>query len=238
MYGIRAVFFDVDFTLIYPGPMFQADGYRDFCRRHGIPNCDPSSYQAAVASASALLDEVDDHSYDPSVFLRYIRHLLERMGGSGPGLDACADEIYREWAACSHFELYDDAIPALQALRERGLLIGLISNTHRSLAAFASHFELDQLVSAAVSSSEHGYNKPHPSIFRTALRLLSVSADQALMVGDSYRHDIEGARSVGMRGILLRRSAQPWCAEGTMSLPEYPGVPVVRSLREIPDLLG
>ncbi len=131
------------------------------------------------------------------------------MGGEGPAVDACAEEIYREWAACRHFELYDDVLPAFGALRARGLRIGLISNTHRSLEAFQSHFELDGLVSGAVSSWEHGYNKPHPSIFRAALSLLSVSPEEAVMVGDSYPHDIEGARAVGMKAVLLRRAASP-----------------------------
>jgi FMN phosphatase YigB (HAD superfamily) len=152
MAGIRAVFFDVDFTLIYPGPFFQADGYRDFCLRHGIPDCDAGAYDAAVANASSLLDESDDLAYDPAVFLRYIRYLIECMGGSGPNLDRCAGEIYREWAACHHFELYDDVLPAFRDLRGTGLLLGLISNTHRSLQAFARHFELDGLVSTWLSS--------------------------------------------------------------------------------------
>ena len=189
---LRAVFFDVDFTLIYPGPMFQGEGYRDFCSKHGVANCDPSAFHAAVASASALLDEAEDHAFDAQVFVRYIRHIIERMGGSGEALDACALEIYREWAACHHFSLYDDVLPSLQALRAKGLLIGLISNTHRSLENFQSHFELDDLIAGAVSSREHGYNKPHPSIFRTALRLLPVAPGEALMVGDSFGHDIEG----------------------------------------------
>jgi putative hydrolase of the HAD superfamily len=238
MRPVRAVFFDVDFTLIYPGPFFQADGYRDFCARHGIDNCDPRAYDAAVASASALLDESDDLAYDPGLFLRYIRHLIERMGGSGPNLDRCAAEVYREWAVCHHFKLYDDVLPTFRDLRMKGLRLGLISNTHRSLGDFASHFELDGLVSGWVSSSEHGFNKPHPSIFRTALNLLGVEAGEAVMVGDSYRHDIEGARSVGMRGILLRRSAAPEDAlrPGGVSLP--PDVAVVRSLSGVPPLLS
>ena len=175
----RTVFFDVDFTLIYPGPFFQADGYRDVCVRHGIPDCDPRAYDAAVASASALLDDSDDLAYDPAFFLRYIRHLIERMGGSGPNLERCAAEVYREWAACRHFELYDDVLPAFRELRAVGLRLGLISNTHRSLEAFATHFELDGLVAGWVSSSEHGYNKPHPSIFRTALNLLGAEAEES-----------------------------------------------------------
>ncbi len=235
---LRAVFFDVDFTLIYPGPFFQGEGYREFCSRYGIANCDPSAFHAAVAGASALLDDSDDHAYDAQVFVRYIRRIIERMGGAGESeeaLDACALEIYREWAACHHFSLYDDVVPVLRTLRAKGLLIGLISNTHRSLEAFQSHFELQELIAAAVSSCEHGYNKPHPSIFRTALRLLAVSPDEALMVGDSYGHDIEGARGVGMRAVWLRR-AGALVPSGAGALGE--GVAIISSLHDLPALLA
>jgi len=234
---LRAVFFDVDFTLIYPGPAFQGEGYRHFCAKHGIDRCDPSAFQAAVISASALLDESDDHVYDEAVFIRYIRHIIERMGGEGPGVGACAEEIYREWAACRHFELYDDVLPALGALRARGLRIGLISNTHRSLEAFQSHFELDGLVSGAVSSWEHGYNKPHPSIFRAALSLLSVSPAEAIMVGDSYAHDVEGARAVGMKAVLLRRAGHRTLPQAEPEAVRTGTVPVISSLLELPGLL-
>jgi putative hydrolase of the HAD superfamily len=236
---VRAVFFDVDFTLIYPGPIFHGEGYSDFCARHGVANCDPAAFHAAVASASALLDDSDDHAFDAQVFVRYIRHIIERMGGSGEGLDACAAEIYREWAACHHFELYEDVRPALRALRARGFLIGLISNTHRSLDAFRSHFELDELVAAAVSSCEHGYNKPHPSIFRTALRLLAVAPHEAVMVGDSFAHDVEGARAAGMHAVWLRRSgailSRAPARAGAAGTPD--AVPTIASLAELPGLL-
>jgi hypothetical protein len=52
----RAVFFDVDFTLIYPGPTFRGEGYQRFCARHGIA-VEPRLFDVAVASASAVLDE-------------------------------------------------------------------------------------------------------------------------------------------------------------------------------------
>jgi HAD superfamily hydrolase (TIGR01549 family) len=233
----RAVFFDVDFTLIYPGPMFQGEGYRQFCAKHGIGSCDASAFPAAVTSASAMLDESEDHAYDAGFFIRYIRHIIERMGGSGPAIDACAAEIYREWAACHHFELYDDVLPVLRTLRSRGFLLGLISNTHRSLESFQSHFELDELISATVSSSEHGYNKPHPSIFRTALRLLAVAPDEAVMVGDSYTHDIEGARTIGMRGVLLRRTARGPLGFEESCATRTSAVPVISTLSELPALL-
>jgi len=56
MGATRAVFFDVDFTLIYPGPTFQAQGYHAFCARHGM-TADASRFARAVAAASVVLDE-------------------------------------------------------------------------------------------------------------------------------------------------------------------------------------
>ena len=227
---VKAVFFDVDFTLIYPGPMFQGVGYQRFCARYGI-DVDPSRFSEAVRSASAILDEDHDHSYDPGIFVRYTRRIIEGLGGSGPDLDACAREIYEEWAACRHFFLYDDVTPALQELAALGIKVGLISNSHRCLVSFQQHFELQGLVAAALSSSEHGYLKPHPSIFESALKLLDVDAGESVMVGDSLPHDIEGARRVGMRGILVHRSPD------TSPAPSTP-VPVIRDLSELAPLLS
>ena len=96
------------------------------------------------------------------------------MGGSGPRIDECSREIYREWAACQHFELYDDVPPVLRQLADAGIRIGLISNTHRCLASFQSHFELQGLISATVSSSDHGLHETAPEHLSAALQLLDV----------------------------------------------------------------
>jgi putative hydrolase of the HAD superfamily len=153
------------------------------------------------------------------------------MGGTGPRVYDCAAEIYREWAACQHFHLYDDVVPALRELAARGLRTGLISNSHRSLTSFLEHFDLHGLIEGAVSSSEHGYLKPHPSIFEAALRQLNVCAGEALMVGDSFAHDIEGAARVGMRGVLVLRSPDEPFARRTAE------VPVIRDLSKVVDHL-
>lgn len=226
---VKAVFFDVDFTLIYPGPTFQGEGYAAFCRRHGI-QVDPVQFSAAVVAASSMLDGEEGHIYDPEIFVRYTRRIIEEMGGAGEGLDACAQEIYSEWAACQHFFLYNDVTPALRELATRGLKIGLISNSHRCLVSFQQYFALDGLIVAAISSSEHGYLKPHPSIFESALRLAGVSPAESVMVGDSFSHDIEGARRVGMRAVLVQRSAH-------LPPPLPADVPVIRELSELPPLI-
>jgi HAD superfamily hydrolase (TIGR01509 family) len=226
----KAVFFDVDFTLIFPGPTFRGEGYRAFCARYGM-EVDVSKFADAVAGAAPLLDGPEDALYDAEIFVQYTQRIIEGMGGAGPALDACAREIYAEWGACQHFELYDDVPEVLRALSAAGLRIGLISNSHRCLASFQSHFELQGLIAAAVSSLEHGHMKPHPSIFTAALQLVDVAPGDAVMVGDSLRHDVEGAIRAGMRGVLLRRG------DGPIDSAHELGVPVIRSLRELPALL-
>jgi HAD superfamily hydrolase (TIGR01549 family) len=219
--------FDVDFTLIYPGPTFRGEGYRAFCARYGM-DADASLFEQGVTRAAPLLESPDD-VYDPEIFIAYTSRIIEVMGGTGSRIDECSREIYREWAACQHFELYDDVPAVMRQLADSGLRIGLISNTHRCLASFQSHFELQGLVSATVSSSDHGLMKPHPSIFTAALQLLDVAPAEAVMVGDSFKHDVEGALNVGMRAILLNR--------GDAAAPAVAGdhrVPVIRSLRELP----
>ncbi len=225
--SVTAVFFDVDFTLIYPGPTFQGIGYQQFCERHGI-SVDPARFDAAVRAASSILDEAQEHVYNHEIFVRYTGRIIREMGGTGPAVGTCAREIYDEWAENQHFFLYDDVAPVLRELASRGLKIGLISNSHRPLTAFQEHFELDGLITVAVSSSEHGYMKPHPSIFTAAMTLAGVEASESMMVGDSLSHDIDGARRVGMRGVLVHRSNDP--APDT-------DVPVIRSMSELPALI-
>ena len=70
--------------------------------------------------------------------------------------------------------------------------------------------------------------KPHPSIFEAAMTLAGVTAEESVMVGDSLSHDIDGARRVGMRGILVHRSDDP---------PPVTDVPVIRSMQELVALL-
>lgn len=222
-----AVFFDVDFTLILPGPRFQAAGYEESCARHGIA-VDPARFAGAVAGAAGVLDSAD-RLYDAEIFVAYTRRIIELMGGSGPAVDTAAREIYADWAEHHHFALYDDVAETLRALRARDVRIGLISNSHRCLASFQSHFELDGLIAVTVSSSEHGFMKPHPAIFQAALELMRVPAAEAAMVGDSLAHDVAGARAVGMRGILLARGSVP------TSVP--PDIEVIRSLDELVTLV-
>jgi putative hydrolase of the HAD superfamily len=226
-----AVFFDVDFTLIYPGPRFQGVGYRESCARHGI-DVEESLFASAVAGAAASLDSATpDGLYDAQLYVTYTRRIIELMGGSGTSatLDRVAREIYDEWAEHHHFELYPEVPDVLRSLKARGVRLGLISNSHRCLESFQSHFGLEGLLDVTVSSSDHGFMKPHPQIFKLALDMMDVPAESAAMVGDSVTHDVVGARGAGMRGILIARGATPGHVAGDVT--------VIRSLDELEDII-
>lgn len=227
MADTAAVFFDVDFTLIRPGPRFLGRGYAETCVKFGV-QVDSEAFDAAVAGAAVLLDS-STQQYHDDLFVNYTGRIIELMGGQGPGVMAAAREIYDDWAHHHHFEMYDDVPEALTTLHERGLRLGLISNSHRSLTSFQTHFALDGLMSVSVSSAEFGVMKPDPRIFQEALDRMQVTAAQAVMVGDSLSHDVLGARQLGMRGVWLDRSKR-----GTL---DDPTIAVIGSLTELADVL-
>jgi putative hydrolase of the HAD superfamily len=132
----------------------------------------------------------------------------------------------RAWEHAENFELYEDTLPVLAALREHGLRIGLVSNTGRDLEAFVAHHALD--VDAAVGSGAHGKTKPHPAIFRSALDRLGVRADEAAMVGDSPEDDVAGARALGMQAFLVDREGR--FPEAVGRLPDLRALPAALGL--------
>ena len=92
----------------------------------------------------------------------------------------------------------------LLMLRSEGYKLGLISNTHwRFLPSLRKQFK--EFFDVITLSYEHGYIKPHPSIFMTTLEKLKVNPNQSLHVGDDPIADIQGARSVGMRTVFVKR---------------------------------
>ena len=135
----------------------------------------------------------------------FTQRIIEGMGGDGDTY-AAACEMEGAWAHAHHFELYEDAIPTLDALRERGLKLGLLSNSARDLDEFVGHHGLT--VDAVLTSRAHGKTKPHEAIFRRMLELLDVAVDEAVMVGDTVEDDVEGALAVGMVAVLVDREGR------------------------------
>jgi putative hydrolase of the HAD superfamily len=199
---IRAVLFDVDFTLARPGPELGPEGYVRAGERHGL-RLDAEAYERARDAAFVDLTRHPELDHDEEIWIRFTERIVIGMGGSQPASYACACEITSGWQRHENFELYDDTIPVLQELRAKGYKLGLVSNSARDVREFASHHALD--VDAGISSFHHGKTKPHPSIFRAVLELLDVEPHEALMVGDTVADDIEGARDAGLQAVLVDR---------------------------------
>ena len=105
-----------------------------------------------------------------------------------------------------HIRHDPDAAATLRALRDRGLRVGLLSNTHWP-RAFHEHFlerdGLAALLDVRLYTSEMEFMKPHPSAFRAALDALDVSEpSRAVFVGDRPFDDIFGASAAGLRTVL------------------------------------
>jgi putative hydrolase of the HAD superfamily len=100
-----------------------------------------------------------------------------------------------------------DARPLLMALRERGIAIGVLSNTLWPRWHFDEVFARDELteyIDVAVFTSELEVGKPHAEAFLAVLDALSITdPSRAVFVGDRAFDDVHGAQSVGMRGILF-----------------------------------
>jgi putative hydrolase of the HAD superfamily len=105
--------------------------------------------------------------------------------------------------------IYGDTRDTLQALRSRGLAIGLISNTmwpgcyHRREL---ERYDLLSLFDHTVFSSDVGLWKPQPGIYHLSLQSLGVPPREAVFVGDMPEHDIVGAQQVGMYGVYKRKA--------------------------------
>jgi putative hydrolase of the HAD superfamily len=143
------------------------------------------------------------------------------------GVDAGSGVLTGALLAALRFRAYPDAAPALRELRARGVRLVVVSNWDVSLHERLQETGLAPLVDGAVASAELGHAKPDRAIFDHALALAGAPAGAALHAGDSVEADVEGALAAGLRAVLVAR-------DGTADAP--PGVPVVRSLAELPAL--
>jgi putative hydrolase of the HAD superfamily len=142
---------------------------------------------------------------------------------AGVGVDvseerhASALAAYHQWWE-PHTHTDPDVPPLFTGLRERGIRVGVLSNTlwtrdfHE--AVFARDDVLD-LIDGAVYSSEIPWTKPHPEAFRAALDAVEVEdPSTAVFVGDRPFDDIHGAKQAGMRAVLVPHSAIPDSQKG------------------------
>lgn len=102
-------------------------------------------------------------------------------------------------------ELYADATPTLERLKEDHYILGLISNAPPDTVEVIRSLGLPRYLSIIVVSGVVGVSKPNPEIFRIALREAGVEPAESAHVGDIYEADVLGAQNAGMKGLLIDR---------------------------------
>jgi HAD superfamily hydrolase (TIGR01509 family) len=242
---IRTVCLDFDQTLGYIAPSHFAL-YVAAARECGLQVTEEALRARPLTDAWArwMTPLGPDHSSasrDEASF-RAVREELHaiRLGealatvGSDRGLAECDDETLVQAARriaeleCQpeHYRLYDDALPALERLARAGVQAVIVSNHVWRLPEIVRALGCGARFEGVVTSARAGYRKPHPEIFRAAVRLAGTPPELTLMVGDSLRDDVEGARRVGMPAVLLDRSG----SRPSKRCDEH----VIHSLLEIP----
>ena len=211
---IKAVFFDFFNTLAnYHPPREQLQAAA--CRECGI-EVELQALRETLFAADQFYDENIVHVplskrsavEKMALYARYEAKILEGVGvevSEEVALNIMAKygTLMRE--AGARFVLFDDAEPALAQLKRRGLLLGLISNIDRDLSSTYEELGLSSRLDVLVTSLVVGAAKPDPAIFRAALERAGVHAAEAIHVGDMYHSDVLGARSAGIRPLLIDR---------------------------------
>jgi len=235
MTAVRAVLFDFGGTLYDYGTLEAAEreSLVELARWAGI-DAEPGVLQRAHRDAMRRVFR----SYLPQRF--YLHRDLFRdavigmLADLGAPADAAALDRYRvaQWKRHARdFTLRAGVTDTLNALRTRGLHLGIVSNIDNDqlahlleLAAIAPYFD------SIISSEQAQSCKPDPSIFETALRRAACASEEALFVGDTLAQDIAGANQVGLQSVLLwhRQDRDPPTHEPR---PRH-------VIRQIPDLLG
>jgi putative hydrolase of the HAD superfamily len=202
--AVRAVIFDWGGTLT-PWHLVDHDSlWRATCAPHFPPER-AGEVAGAILAAERALWQVTERSHQSAT----LAQVFEQAGVT------VTDEFL-----ASYFETWEphtftdpEAAPLLRGLRERGIRVGVLSNTMWPRSAHERVFVRDQvleLIDGAVYSSEIPWAKPHREAFRAAMAAVGVDDPAAcVFVGDRPYDDVHGAKSAGMRAVLIRNDDVP-----------------------------
>ena len=230
---IKAVFFDLYGTLAGFSPS-RYDIQSRACAEFGI-QVTPDGILKGYAAADAYMTEENavrpvrlrDTGGRDQFFAEYQRRVLK-----GSGVDVTPEralEIFRRVRQLPYsLAAFDDVVPALEQLKARGLTLGLISNIDRDGSELAKDLGLTPYLDLTVTSAEAKAEKPHPEIFRMALKKADAAPEEAMHVGDQPTSDVEGALGAGISPVLLDRDGNH---------PGFDRCPRIEGLLELPPLL-
>jgi putative hydrolase of the HAD superfamily len=227
---LRAVFLDIGETVMRPNPSWEhvyTIAFEEFGVRIPIEDLQGALRQAYRHGGWGL-----DEGFDPTEETSFRRMVeMDAAAVAALGLEPMPEAFYRRLAelfmVTSHWHIFPDAYPALTALKARGLIVGAVSNWVWNLPELLHALDLVRHFDFIAASARIGFEKPHPRIFAWALDQAGVPASQVLHVGDHVGADVEGARGVGIAGVLIDRSGR----HAPEDVPD--GVPIIRSLDEL-----
>jgi putative hydrolase of the HAD superfamily len=208
--ALRAVFFDVGNTLIYPDPSVS-----EVCRQV-LAEAGHTRELAAIDAYMPLVDAYYEERYAEddafwtdeerthSVWVGMYSLLCRELGIEDEAV-GIARHVYEEFGKPERWALYSDVRPAFERLRARGIAVGIISNWDTRLARVLAGLGLADVLGDIVSSADVGLHKPDPRIFELACNRLGVSSGEAAHVGDHHYADYLGARALGMQAVLIDR---------------------------------
>ena len=200
--AIRAVSFDVGGTLIEPWPSV-GHIYAGVAERFGIMGIAPEQLNRQFAIAWKARREFD---YSREAWRELVNHSFAGLWPEPPSA-VCFNAMYKAFATVGPWRVFDDVRPTLAEVRARGLKLAIVSNWDERLRPLLSELGLDGCFDAIVISHETSFTKPAPEIFQCAAAALNLLPETILHVGDSRSEDFDGARAVGMRALLLDRTA-------------------------------
>jgi HAD superfamily hydrolase (TIGR01509 family) len=193
---IRAVLFDLYDTLLYLDSGIVIETRHQLAIRAGV---DPEPWgvlwrENVLDRMLGKLGSLEDE----------IRTML-RQSSADPVAELAETEMVG-WARA--VTLYDDAIPTLAALRERGLLLGLISNCSAQAGAVLERIGLAQYFDGITLSYDVGIAKPDPGIFEHAYRQLGVTPEACMFVADGAFTELDAAKRCGMLAVKIEQDHQ------------------------------
>ena len=162
-------------------------------------------------------------------------HMLAKCGVQAT--DGLVAEMVRrdQELLLANARLFDDVLPFLHRLRDRGIKIAVVSNCTENTRPLLVATGVDALADTLILSCEVGAAKPAPEIFQCALDRLGVTADAAVFIDDQPGY-CAGSVAAGIRAVQIVRAGLD--GQGLNGQTPAPGTLVVRSLPEAESLFG
>jgi putative hydrolase of the HAD superfamily len=139
------------------------------------------------------------------------------------GSNALFESLWKHFASTASWQLFDDVVPAWQALTDRGFQLGLASNFDGRLVSLCDGLPPLNEADFCFISSHLKYPKPHPRFYHEIQRLLELEPSQLLLIGDDLVNDYEAPRAAGWHAVHLCRQGAPH-RHAITSLEELPGL--------------